>query len=134
MIVASSYPFLDVFLTMLLVVAWVIYIWIAIVVLIDVFRRDDLSGWGKAGWTIVVVVLEWIGVLIYLILNHAGMSERRTEQVRAAQAQFDDRVRSASANGGPAGEIETAKRLLDTGAINQAEFDSIKAKALSATA
>jgi len=130
MIFATSYPFLNVFFTLLIFFAWVIYVWIAITVLIDVFRRDDLSGWGKAGWTIVVIVLEWLGVLIYLILNHSGMSERRAGRERAAQAQFDDYVRTAAGTGGAAGEIEKAKQLLDSGVIDQAEFDAIKAKAL----
>jgi len=131
MIIASSYPFLNIFWTMLLVFAWIIYIWIAITVLIDVFRRDDLSGWGKAGWTIVVIVLEWIGVLIYLIINHSGMNERRTAHERAAQTQFDDYVRTTAGTGGAASEIDKAKQLLDSGAIDQAEFDAIKAKALA---
>ena len=68
MFIASSYPFWGVFWTILIVGAWVLYIWIAIMILIDVFRRDDLSGWGKAGWVIAVIVLEWIGALIYLIV------------------------------------------------------------------
>jgi hypothetical protein len=131
MVIATSYPFLSIFWTMLLVFAWIIYLWIAITVLIDVFRREDLSGWGKAGWTIVVIVLEWLGVLIYLIINHSGMSERRTAHARAAQAQFDDYVRTAAGSGGAASEIEKANQLLDSGVIDQAEFDAIKTKALA---
>ena len=134
MLIASSYPFWDVFWTILIFCAWVVYIWIAIMVLIDVFRRDDLSGWAKAAWVVAVIVLEWIGALIYLIVNHIGMSERRSRQERAAQAEVDAYVRGVAGTGGPASEIDTAKRLLDSGAIDQAEFDSIKAKALSATA
>jgi len=131
MVIATSYPFLGIFGTMLLVFAWIIYLWIAITVLIDVFRREDLSGWGKAGWTIVVIVLEWLGVLIYLIINHSGMSERRTAHERAAQAQFDDYVRTAAGSGGAASEIEKANQLLDSGVIDQSEFDAIKTKALA---
>jgi uncharacterized membrane protein YcjF (UPF0283 family) len=130
-IFASSYPFWSVFWTILIVCAWIVYVWIAITVLIDVFRRDDLSGWGKAAWVVAVIVLEWIGVLIYLILNHRGMSERRHKQEHAAQAQFDEYVRATAGASGPASEIETASRLLDSGAIDQAEFDAIKAKALA---
>src|SRR5690242_9816194 len=74
-VIASSYPFLEFLWSMLVFFAWVIFIWIAITVLIDVFRRRDISGWGKAGWTILVVILPWIGVLIYLIANHQGMAE-----------------------------------------------------------
>jgi hypothetical protein len=117
---------------MLIFFAWVIFIWIAITVLIDVFRRHDISGWGKAGWVILVVILPWIGVLIYLIVNHEGMAERRYRDAATAQAQFDDYVRqTAGSGGGAAAEIERAKKLLDDGTITQQEFDAIKAKALA---
>ena len=129
--IASSYPFLNVFWTTLIFFAWVIFIWIVITVLIDVFRRHDMSGWAKAAWVIFVVILPWIGVLVYLIVNHNGMNERRVKESAQAQAQFDDYVRkTAGSGGGAASEIEKAKQLLDSGAIDQAEFDSIKAKAL----
>jgi hypothetical protein len=128
--IASSYPFLDILWTTLIFFAWVIFIWIAITVLIDVFRRHDLSGWGKAGWTIFIVLLPWIGVLVYLIVNHGGMTERRMKDVATSQAQFDQYVRDTAGTGGAASEIEKAKSLLDSGAINQQEFDALKAKAL----
>jgi uncharacterized membrane protein YcjF (UPF0283 family) len=130
---ASSYPFLNILWTTLIFFAWVIFIWIAITVLIDVFRRHDISGWGKAAWVIFVVVIPWIGVLVYLIANHDGMSERSVKKAEASQAQFDDYVRKTAGGGGggAASEIEKAKQLLDSGAITQAEFDSIKVKALS---
>jgi uncharacterized membrane protein YcjF (UPF0283 family) len=127
---ATSYPFLNVLWDILIIFAWVLFIWVAIVVFTDIFRRRDISGWGKAGWVILIVILPWIGVLIYLIANHDGMAERNEKQNKAAQAQFDDYVRQAAGTGGPASEIETAKKLLDSGAITQAEFDAIKAKAL----
>jgi hypothetical protein len=128
---ASSYPFLNILWDMLIFFAWVIFIWIAITVLIDVFRRHDISGWGKAAWTIFVVLLPWIGVLIYLIVNHEGMAERRYREAATAQAQFDEYVRTTAGPAGAASEIEKAKQLLDTGAITQAEFEAIKAKALA---
>jgi len=96
----------------------------------DVFRRRDISGWGKAGWIILVIVLPYLGVFIYLIAEHDGMAERNTQQVQAQQAVADQYIRSVSGSGGPASEIETAKNLLDSGAITQAEYDSLKAKAL----
>jgi hypothetical protein len=131
MVIATSYPFLGVLWSMLIFFAWVIFIWIAITVLIDVFRRHDISGWGKAAWTIFVVLIPWIGVLVYLIANHDGMAERRTKEAQASQAQFDDYVRQAAGTGNPADQIAKAKQLLDSGAIDQAEFDSLKAKALA---
>jgi putative oligomerization/nucleic acid binding protein len=130
---ASSYPFLDILWTTLVVFAWVIFIWIAITVLIDVFRRHDISGWAKAFWVIFVVILPWIGVLVYLIVNHDGMNERRMKEAQVAQSQLDDYVRkTAGTGGGAATEIQQAKALLDDGTITQAEFDAIKAKALAA--
>jgi predicted PurR-regulated permease PerM len=134
LITASSYPFLNVLWDILIVFAWFLFIWIAITVFIDIFRRRDLSGWAKAAWVVLVVVLPWIGVLIYLIVNHDGMAERSEKQSQAAQAQFDDYVREAAGKGGPASEIDTAKKLYDAGTITQAEFDAIKAKALSGSA
>jgi predicted PurR-regulated permease PerM len=132
LVAASSYPFLSVFWDILIFFAWVIFIWIAITVLIDVFRRHDISGWAKAAWVVFVVILPWIGVLTYLIVNHTGMAERRANEARAAQAQFDDYVRTtAGSGGGAAGEIEKAKQLLDSGVITQQEYEALKAKALA---
>jgi Short C-terminal domain/Phospholipase_D-nuclease N-terminal len=127
---ASNYPFLNIFWTILIFFAWVIFIWIAITVLIDLFRRRDLSGWAKAAWVIFVIVLPFLGVLVYLIFNHDGMADRTGKDAAASQAQFDDYVRQTAGAGGPASEIEKAKKLLDSGAITQAEFDAIKAKAI----
>jgi uncharacterized membrane protein YcjF (UPF0283 family) len=126
---AADYPFLDVLWTLIIFFAWVIYIWVAITVLIDVFRRDDIGGWGKAGWAVFIIVLPFLGVLTYLIVNHDGMRERSAKQAQAQKAAFDDYVREAA--GGSAAEIAKAKELLDSGTITQAEFDAIKAKAVS---
>ena len=130
--IIATYTFLNVFWDILIIFAWIIFIWIAITVLIDVFRRHDISGWAKALWVIFIVLLPWIGVLVYLIVNHSGMTERRVKESQAAQAQFDQYIRqTAGGGGGSASEIEKAKQLLDNGTITQAEFDAIKAKALS---
>jgi hypothetical protein len=128
---ASSYPFLEVLWDMLIFFAWVIFIWIAITVLIDVFRRRDISGWSKAAWTVFVVLLPWVGVLIYLVVNHTGMAERRYREAATAQARFDEYVRTTAGSAGAASEIDKAKQLLDSGAITRDEFDAIKAKALA---
>jgi predicted PurR-regulated permease PerM len=131
LVIATSYPFLNVLWDILIIFAWIIFIWIAITVLIDVFRRRDISGLAKAAWVVFVVILPWIGVLVYLIVNHNGMAERREKDTEAAQAQFDQYVRQAAGSGGPASEIEKAKQLLDNGTISQEEFQAIKAKALA---
>jgi hypothetical protein len=129
---SSNYPFLNIFWTMIIFFAWVAWVWIAVTVLIDLFRRRDISGWAKAAWVIFVIVLPFLGVLVYLISNHEGMAERGNKEAAASQAQLDDYVRRTAGTGGPAGEIDTAKKLLDSGTITQAEFDAIKAKAIGA--
>jgi hypothetical protein len=113
--------------------AFVIWVWLLFTVLVDVFRRHDISGWGKAGWTIFMIVLPYIGVLSYLIANGHGIAERRAKEASDAQAHFDGYVRNVAGDGGgAAAEIERAKKLLDSGAISQAEYDAIKRKALAA--
>ena len=127
--IAADYPFLDVLWSMLIFFVWVIWIWIVITVLIDVFRRHDIGGFAKALWVIFVVILPWLGVLIYLIAEHDGMRERSMRQAQSQKAELDEYVRETA--GGSAGEIAKAKELLDSGAITQEEFDALKAKALS---
>lgn len=130
MLFAADYPFLDVLWTMILFFAWVAWIWILVVIITDLFRRHDTSGWLKALWVIVLIVLPFLGTLAYLIVNSKGMAERQAQQARHAQSQFDNYVQSV-ASSGPAAEIEKAKALLDSGAITQQEFESLKTKALN---
>ena len=129
--IAADYPFLDIVWTMLIFFAWVIWFWILITVLSDVFRRRDIGGGAKILWTIFLIVLPFLGVFLYLLTQNDGMAERRREELEASQSQFNDYVRSVS--GGSAAEIEKAKQLLDSGAISQSEFDTLKAKALATT-
>jgi len=129
-LLAADYPFLSVVWTMLIFFAWVIWFWLLITVFADLFRRHDVSGFGKVLWCIFVIVLPFLGVLIYLGTQHKEMADRNMQQMQAAQAQMDDRIRTV-AGGGAASEIESAKKLLDSGAISQAEFEQIKQKALS---
>jgi Short C-terminal domain/Phospholipase_D-nuclease N-terminal len=128
---AADYPFLEIFWTMLIFFAWVIWVWMVITVFIDVFRRDDLSGWGKAAWSLFIIVLPFLGVFIYLITQGRDMAERKAADVRASRAALDDRIRSVAASDGPSDQIAKAKQLLDSGAIDQAEFDQLKRKALA---
>jgi Phospholipase_D-nuclease N-terminal/Short C-terminal domain len=128
---AADYPFLDVFWTMLIFFMWVIWIWILVTVLIDVFRRHDIGGWGKAAWTLFMIVLPFLGVFIYLITQGRQMAERRNAEVQASRASFDDYVRNVAAESGPSDQIAKGKELLDSGAIDQAEFEALKRKALA---
>ena len=129
MLLGADYPFLDILWTMMIFFLFVIWIWILITVFVDIFRRRDTSGFAKALWIIFVILTPYLGVLIYLIVNHDGMADRNISQMQAQQAATDDYIRSVS--GGSAAEIEKAKGLLDSGAITQAEFDTLKQKALA---
>ena len=128
LVAAADLPFLEVLWTIAVFFAWVAWFWVVITVFGDVFRRNDIGGWGKAGWVVFVIVLPFLGVLVYLIAQHDGMRERSVEQVQEQQAAMDAYVRETA--GGSASEIAKAKELLDAGTITQAEFEAIKAKAL----
>ena len=129
MLIAADYPFLDVLWTMIIFFAWLAWIWIAITVFSDLFRRHDISGWGKAAWVVFVIVLPFLGVLVYLIAQHDAMRERQAKVVQAQQQAVEQYVKEAA--GGSAAEIAKAKELLDSGTISQAEFDRIKQRALA---
>ena len=130
MVFAADYPFLDVFWTMIVFFCWVAWIWMLIMIFSDVFRRD-ISGWAKAGWCLFVLVLPFLGAFVYLIANGSGLTERRIRDAQVSQANFDQHIRTVAADGGSAGEIERAKQLLDSGAINHDEFERLKTKALT---
>jgi hypothetical protein len=132
MVIAADYPFLSVVGTMLVFFAWVIWFWMLIMVIGDIFRRRDLSGWGKTGWLVLTILLPFVGVFAYLIVNSEGMAQRSAEREQAQRAQVDDYVRSVARDDttgdGAASEIARAKDLLDRGTIDQREFDTIKAR------
>ena len=131
MVVASSYPFLDVFWTILIFFVWVAWFMLLFRVIGDIFRRHDIGGGAKVLWLIFVIILPFLGVFIYLIAESKGMDERSVERAQASRQQFDDYVRQTASGGGAAAEIDKAKQLLDSGAITQTEFDTIKTKALA---
>jgi hypothetical protein len=132
MVVAASYPFLEVFWTMLIFFAFVVWLWILFTVIADLFRRHDTSGFMKVLWIIFIIVLPYLGVFVYLIVEHKGMTERAVASQKAAQSQFDDYVQSVAVKSDPTEQINKAKGLLDSGAITQAEFERLKANALGA--
>jgi len=128
---AAEYPLLNLLWTMLIFFAFVIWLWILFTVVVDLFRRDDTSGWGKALWLFFLIILPYLGVFIYLITQHKGMTERNIAQRKEAESQFADYVKSVAPAADPAEQIAKGKELLDTGAITQAEFDELKRKALA---
>ncbi len=113
------------------------FIWIAAIMiwfrcLFDMFSDHTLSGWAKAGWAVLLIFVPWVGALIYLIARGRSMTSRqlsKAAEAQAAQAEYIKQVAGGSSS--PVDQIASAKSLLDSGAIDQSEFDALKAKALT---
>jgi uncharacterized membrane protein YcjF (UPF0283 family) len=133
MVIAADYPFLDILWTLIIFFAWVVWIWIMIVILTDVFRRRDIGGWAKAAWVVFLIVLPFLGALVYLVANHDELAERQQKDVRAQQTAVDEHIKAVAGSDGPATEIANAKKLLDSGAIDEAEFAQLKSQALASS-
>jgi Short C-terminal domain/Phospholipase_D-nuclease N-terminal len=129
-----SYPLLDVFLTMMWFFLWVLWIFLLIRVFIDIFRSRDLGGWGKAGWSIFVIVLPFLGVFVYLIARGHKMADREVHQAQAQEEEFRTYVRQAAQGNGTAEELGKLADLRDRGVISEAEFQQGKEKVLRSAA
>ena len=127
----ATYTFGDVMWTMFVFFAWILFFWMLFGVFGDLFARHDLSGWAKAGWTVFVIILPFLGIFVYLISQGKAMGERAQQRAQAQQAQMNDYVRSVASSGSATEEIAKGKELFDSGAITQAEFDQLKSKALA---
>jgi hypothetical protein len=124
----SSWDFLWHF---LIIFAWIAYLLVLFQILGDLFWRDHkTSGWAKAIWVVFLILFPWLTALVYLIARGPGMAQRAREAAAAAKSETDSYIREAAGRS-PAQEIADAKALLDAGTISQAEFDALKAKALS---
>jgi orotidine-5'-phosphate decarboxylase len=132
-VIAADYPFLDVLWTMFIFFAWVIWFWLLITIFADIFRRHDIGGGKKTLWCIFVIITPFIGVFVYLIAESKGMADRQAQAAQRAKSQTDDYIKTVAQEVDPAGQIAQAKSLLDSGAINQQEFDKLKQNALAAT-
>jgi hypothetical protein len=128
--VVGAYTFLDVMWSMFVFFLWVMWFWLLFAVFGDIFRRHDLSGWGKTGWIVLTIVLPFLGVFVYLVSQNDGMTQRNEERARNQMMAFDQGQR-ISGGSSPADEISRAKQLLDSGAISEAEFGALKQKALA---
>jgi Short C-terminal domain/Phospholipase_D-nuclease N-terminal len=122
----------QVFLSMLWFFLFFIWIWLLIVIFGDIFRSDDLSGWGKALWSLFIIVVPYLGVFVYLIARGHKMQEHQVRAAQAQEAAMRDYVQSvaSSSSGGAADEIARLADLRDRGVISEAEFQQAKAKAL----
>src|SRR5213080_1233938 len=121
--VLATYPFGDVMWTMFVFFAWILFFWMLFGVFGDLFSRHDISGWAKAGWTLFVIILPFLGIFVYLISQGKSMGERAQQRAQSQQTQVDDYVRSVASSGSPTEEIAKGKELFDSGAITQAEYD-----------
>src|SRR2546423_14201126 len=130
--VLAAYTFGDVMWTMFVFFAWILFFWMLFGVFGDLFGRHDISGWAKAGWTVFVIILPFLGIFVYLISQGKSMGERAQQRAQSQQTEVADYVRSVASSGSPTEEIAKGKELFDSGAITQAEFDQLKSRALSA--
>ena len=134
MLLASSsysYPVLGVFWTILMVFLWVIWFWVLITVIIDIFRSHDLSGWAKALWFVFILFLPLIGVLVYLIARGGKMHERQVRQAQRQEEQVRSYVQEAAGSQSSADQLAKLADLRDRGVITAEEFDREKAKILA---
>jgi ABC-type multidrug transport system fused ATPase/permease subunit len=126
-----SYPVLGVFWTILMIFLWVIWFWILITIIIDIFRSHDLSGWVKALWFVFILFLPLIGVLVYLIARGGKMHERQVRQAQRQEEQLRSYVQEAAGPQSSADQLAKLADLRDRGVITAAEFDREKAKILA---
>jgi len=128
---AYDYPLLGLFWTMMIWFLWIAWIILLFRVFADVFRSDDLGGWGKALWSIFVIVVPFLGVFVYLIARGHSMAARDVAQVQQNEQAFRDYVQQTAGATGTADELTKLSQLRDTGVITDAEFEQQKAKLLA---
>ncbi len=129
---AQDYPLLNLFWTMLWLFVWILWIFLLIRIISDIFRSHDLGGWGKAAWLIFVIILPFLGILVYLIARGGGMQDRDIKQAQAADAAMRSYIQeTASSSSSTAAELEKLSALHTQGVLTDAEFASQKAKLLA---
>ncbi|MFI7005588.1 SHOCT domain-containing protein [Streptomyces sp. NPDC050145] len=134
----DDYPLLDLFLTMLFFFLWIMWFFLLFRVIMDIFRDDDMSGWGKTGWLIFCLVLPFLGVFVYVIARGKGMGQRDVKQAKDRESAFQDYIRKTAgeANSGAGGGDDIARlaklaELHESGSLSDEEFGKAKAKLLA---
>ncbi|MER7467413.1 SHOCT domain-containing protein [Streptomyces sp. NPDC097981] len=131
----DDYPALSVFWSMLWFFLWIMWLFLLFKIVTDIFRDHEMSGWGKAGWLIFVILLPFLGVLVYVIARGKSMTQRDVKQARENEAAFQDYIRTtagtAPAGGSSVDELHRLAELKDRGALTEAEFQQAKAKLLA---
>jgi hypothetical protein len=125
-------PLLDVFWTMMWFFLWVAWFWLLISVFADIFRSDDLSGWGKAGWVVLTVFLPYLGVFVYLIARGRTMQERTSRDAAKMEQANREYIRQVASTTSTSEEIARLVQLRDAGALTEDEFQTQKSKVLTA--
>ncbi len=128
MVLGSSYPLLDLFWTMLEFFLFFIWIWLMIMIFIDIFRSHDMGGFAKALWVIFIIILPFLGILVYLIARGSGMHERAAKQAEQQQRAFDSYVKKAAGTESSADQLATLSSLHDQGKLSDDDFAKAKAK------
>ena len=129
----TNYPLLDIFLSTLYFFIWILWIMLLFWILMDIFRSDDLGGWGKAGWVIFVIILPFLGVFVYLIARGKSMGERQARDAQARDDQFRAYVKDAASEGqSQSDELAKLAGLHQQGVLSDQEFAAAKAKILAA--
>ena len=131
MLFAADYPFLDLFWSMIIFFCWVAWIWMVIAIFSDIFRRHDASGAKKAIWCVFIILIPFLGALIYLIANGDGMGERQRERVQRSQTEFAGYVQSVAGSNGVGERADEGQGAARRRHVTQAEFDALKAKVLA---
>jgi hypothetical protein len=130
--IAYSFPLFGIFISLLFLFIWVVWLVLLFRVVSDIFRSEDLGGWGKAAWLIFVIALPYLGVLVYTIARGAGMGQRDLERMRASEAAMQDYIRSTVAgSSGTADELAKLADLQAKGVLSDTEFQAQKAKLLA---
>ncbi|KOU21254.1 membrane protein [Streptomyces sp. WM6372] len=131
----DDYPALSVFWSMLWFFLWIMWLFLLFKIITDIFRDHEMSGWGKAGWLIFVIILPFLGVLIYVIVRGKSMTQRDVKQAKESEAAFQDYIRktagTSSAGGSHVDELARLVELKDKGALSEAEFQQAKTKLLT---
>jgi ABC-type multidrug transport system fused ATPase/permease subunit len=133
LMLASSYPVLDAFLTMLYFFLFIIWIWLLIMVFMDIFRSHDMGGWAKALWVIFIIILPFLGVFVYLIARGGKMHERAAKEAAQQQQAFDAYIKQTAGTSGDttADQLSKLADLKSNGVLTDAEFEAQKAKILA---
>ena len=132
LVAAQDYPLLNLFWTMLWLFLWILWIFLLVRIILDIFRSDDLGGWAKALWVIFIIILPFLGVIVYLIARGAGIQKRDVREARHADQEMRSYIREvAPTRPSTAEELTKLASLRDQGVLTQAEFDTQKAKLLA---